>query len=263
MTGHTGGRLPRVRRRWRLGPGYRIAVFLLWPIMTGLTKRDWRGTERLNTDDGGIIVVANHISWFDPLVIAHALWENDRPPRFLAKESVFRVPIIGSIIDSAGQIRVYRETKEAVEAVRDAIAAVQRGECVVVYPEGTITKDPDGWPMAGKTGAARIALATGRPVLPMAQWGATDVMRPYRKELRLLPRKTMHVRIGEPVDLSDFVDMPMTHDTLEDATDRIMDALTAELSQIRQETPPAHRFVPESAHVADGHSGRHDSGEAR
>lgn len=240
-------RYPRVRRRWRLGTGYRIAVFLLWPVMEAFTKRDWQGTERLNTDDGGIIVVANHISWFDPLVISHAMWENDRPPRFLAKESVFRVPVIGSIIESAGQIRVYRETKEAVGAVRDAISAVQRGECVVVYPEGTITKDPSGWPMAGKTGAARIALATKRPVLPMAQWGATDVMRAYRKELRLLPRKTMHVRVGEPVDLSDFEDLPMDHDTLEAATDRIMDALTAELATIRHEDPPDTRFVPEHA----------------
>jgi len=240
----------RVRRRWRLGPGYRIAVFLLWPLMTALTKRDWQGTQRLNTDEGGIIVVANHISWFDPLVIAHALWDNDRPPRFLAKESVFRVPIIGSIIDSAGQIRVYRESKEAVAAVRDAITAVQRGECVVVYPEGTITKDPTGWPMAGKTGAARIALATGRPVLPMAQWGATDVMRAYRKELRLLPRKTMHVRIGPPVDLSEFADQPLDHDVLEAATDKILDALTAELAQIRGEDPPRERFVPE--HVGAG-----------
>jgi len=246
MTGHGMRHVPRVRRRWRLGPGYRIAVFLLWPVMTAFTKRDWRGMERLNTDDGGIIVVANHISWFDPLVISHAMWENDRPPRFLAKESVFRVPVIGSIIESAGQIRVYRETKEAVAAVRDAIAAVQRGECVVVYPEGTITKDPDGWPMAGKTGAARIALATGRPVLPMAQWGATEVMRPYRKELRLLPRKTMHVSVGEPVDLSDFADRPMDHDTLEAATDRILDALTAELAKIRGQQPPAQRFIPES-----------------
>ena len=256
MIGQPGARLPRVRRRWRLGSGYRVAVFLLWPIMTAFTKRDWRGMERLNTDDGGIIVVANHISWFDPLVIAHALWENDRPPRFLAKESVFRVPIVGSIVHSAGQIRVYRETKEAVEAVRDAVTAVREGECVVVYPEGTITKDPQMWPMAGKTGAARIALATGRPVFPMGQWGATDVMRPYRKELRLLPRKTMHVWVGEPVDLSEFANQPMTHDTLEQATERIMDALTAEIAGIRGLKAPATRFVPERGH--DEHADQHE-----
>lgn len=243
--------MPRVRRKWRLGTGYRVAVFLLWPIMTAFTKRDWRGMERLNTDDGGIVIAANHISWFDPLVISHALWENDRPPRFLAKESVFRVPVVGAIIRSAGQIPVYRETKEAVAALRDAIAAVQRGECVVVYPEGTITKDPNHWPMAGKTGAARIGLATGRPVLPMAQWGAMDVMRPYRKELKLLPRKTMHVWVGEPVDLSDLAGEPMTHEILEIASERIMDALTALLAQIRGESPPDHRYVPSRTHESD------------
>ena len=212
--------------------------------MMAFTKRDWQGMENLNTDQGGIVVAANHISWFDPLVISHALWDNDRPPRFLAKESVFRVPVVGSIITSAGQIPVYRETREAVAAVRDAITAVNSGECVVVYPEGTITKDPGLWPMAGKTGAARIALATGRPVIPMAQWGATDVIRPYKKELRLLPRKTMHVRVGKPVDLSDLADRPLDQVTLEIATERILDAMTALLADIRGEQPPAERFRP-------------------
>lgn len=233
-----------MRRKWRLGPGYRIAVFVLWPLMMAFTKRDWQGMENLNDDDGGIIVAVNHNSWFDPLVIAHALWDNDRPPRFLAKESVFRVPIAGSIITSAGQIPVYRETREAVAAVRDAITAVNAGECVVVYPEGTITKEPNLWPMTGKTGAARIALATGRPVIPMAQWGATDVIAPYKKELRLLPRKTMHVRVGAPVDLSDLAGLPLDQTTLEIATNRIMDAITALLADIRDEEPPTERFRP-------------------
>jgi len=218
--------------------------------MMAFTKRDWQGLERLNTDDGGIIVAANHISWFDPLVISHALWDNDRPPRFLAKESVFRVPIVGSIITSAGQIPVYRETREAVAAVRDAITAVNAGECVVVYPEGTITKDPGMWPMAGKTGAARIALATGRPVLPMAQWGATDVIAPYKKELRLLPRKTMHVRVGDPIDFSDLAGRPLDQATLEIATDRILEAMTQLLADIRGEQPPAVRFRPSRKHTS-------------
>lgn len=243
-----------MRRKWRLGPGYRIAVFLLWPLMMAFTKRDWQGLERLNTDDGGIIVAANHISWFDPLVISHALWDNDRPPRFLAKESVFRVPIVGSIITSAGQIPVYRETREAVAAVRDAITAVNAGECVVVYPEGTITRDPGMWPMAGKTGAARIALATGRPVLPMAQWGATDVIAPYKKELRLLPRKTMHVRVGDPIDFSDLAGRPLDQATLEIATDRILDAMTQLLADIRGEQPPAVRFRPSRKHTSESPS---------
>ncbi|MCX6413176.1 MAG: lysophospholipid acyltransferase family protein, partial [Actinobacteria bacterium] len=165
------------------------------------------------------------------------------PPRFLAKESVFRVPIMGPIITSAGQVKVYRETAEAVDAVRDAVSAVERGECIVVYPEGTITRDPGLWPMQGKTGAARIALASGRPLLPLAQWGAQDVMPPYRKQLRLFPRKTMHVRIGAPVDLSDLASRPLDADTLHIATDRLMDAMTGLLADIRDESPPKERMV--------------------
>lgn len=235
-------------------------MFLLWPLMMMFTKRDWQGTENLNTDDGGIIVAANHISWFDPLVISHALWDNDRPPRFLAKESVFRVPIAGTIITSAGQIPVYRETREAVAAVRDAVTAVNAGECVVVYPEGTITKDPNLWPMAGKTGAARIALATGRPVIPMAQWGATEVIRPYKKELRLIPRKTMHVRFGEPVDLSDLAGRPLDQATLEIATTRILDGMTRLLADIRGEQPPAERFRPGRGRAEGAADGAGSSG---
>lgn len=216
-----------------------------------LTKRDWRGAEKLESDGAGIIVVTNHISWFDPLTIALILWNSDRPPRFLAKESVFRVPVMGAVITSAGQIKVYRETANAVDAVRDAIAAVEAGECVVVYPEGTITRDPDLWPMEGKTGAARIALATGRPVFPVAMWGPQEVMRPYRKEFRIFPRKTMRVRVGDPVDLSAFVGRELDADTLHAASDRIMDALTAELAVIRDEPAPAHRFAKEQKTTTD------------
>ena len=229
----------RVRRRWRLGWGYRLAVVILWPLLTILTKRTWVGTENLNTDDGGIIVAANHTSWFDPFVIAHVLWNNDRPPRFLAKEAVFRIPIVGAVITDAGQIPVYRESSEAVAAVRDAITAVEAGECVVVYPEGTITRDPGLWPMVGKTGAARVALVTRRPLIPMAQWGSHEVIRPYRKEFRILPRKVMRVRVGAPVDFSDLYGRPLDSDTLREATSRITAAITGLLAEIRGEDAPA------------------------
>ena len=79
------------------------------------------------------------------------------------------------------------------------------GECVVVYPEGTITRDPDLWPMAGKSGAARIALATGCPVIPIGQWGAQDLLAPYAKKPDLFPRKPVTMKVGDPVDLSDLV----------------------------------------------------------
>jgi len=230
-----------VRRRRRLGWAFRFAVALIWPIMRLFVRWDVRGTENIAGVDGGVIVAPNHTSWFDPPVVAFALWNVDQPPRFLGKESVFRVPVIGRIIAAAGQIPVYRETADASAAIRDALAALERGECVVVYPEGTITRDPDIWPMSAKTGAVRLALQSGRPLVPMAQWGSHLVMRPYRKELKLLPRKTIHVRFGRPVDLADLrqADGP----AVVTGTDRLMDAITALVADARGERPPAQRYV--------------------
>jgi 1-acyl-sn-glycerol-3-phosphate acyltransferase len=122
------------------------------------------------------------------------------------------------------------------------VAAVESGKCVGVYPEGTLTRDPDQWPMVGKTGAARIALATRCPVIPVAQWGPNEVLEPYGKRPHLLPRKTMRLTAGPPVDLSDLYDKPVTGALLREATDRIMAAITAELETIRGEKAPVERF---------------------
>lgn len=236
-------RAPHIRRRQRLGFSYRLAVFVLWPLMRMLVRWDITGADRLTDEPGGIIVAPNHTSWFDPPVVAFAIWQSDRPPRFLGKEAVFRVPVFGAIITRAGQIPVYRESAEAKAAIRDALAALERGQCVVVYPEGTITRDPDLWPMGAKSGAVRLALASGRPLIPMVQWGSHLVMRPYRKELHLFPRKTMVIRFGDPLDLSDLAGLPLDADVLSRASDRLMDAITALEADIRKETPPATRTV--------------------
>jgi len=240
----------RVRRRWRLGFWYRVAVVILWPFMTVFTKHDYRGGEFLQAEPGGIVVAPNHLTWFDPVVIAHALWVNDRPPRFLAKESIFRVPVVGRIVDGAGQIRVYRESRDAARAVRDAVTGVEAGECVVIYPEGTITRDPGLWPMAAKSGAVRVALQSGSPLIPMAQWGSQKVMGPYAKEFKILPRKTMEVRFGPPIDLDDLRDRPITTDVLAIGNARLMAAITHLLEEIRGEAAPTERLVyrrPEQA----------------
>lgn len=234
----------RVRRRWKLGIAYRFCVVVLWPFMRIFTRREWSNTEVLNTTDGGIVVASNHLSWFDPIAVSDVLWANDRPPRFMAKESLFRLKVVGPIITGAGQIPVYRESRDAVAAVKAAIDAVNNGECVVVYPEGTITKDPNLWPMEAKTGAARIALATGRPLIPMAHWGSQNIMYPYTKQFKILPPKKLKVRFGDPVDLSDLAGRPLDTETLTIATTRLMDAITALQAELRGETPPSVRFNP-------------------
>jgi 1-acyl-sn-glycerol-3-phosphate acyltransferase len=216
-------------------------VWILKPLLMVLTKRDWRGAEHFPAS-GGFVVTPNHISHFDPLAFAHFMYDSGRPAFFLGKDSVFRVPVVGAILRGAQQIPVYRNTGRAVDAYRAAVAAVEQGKCVGVYPEATLTRDPGLWPMVGKTGAARIALATRCPVVPVAQWGPQEMLAPYSKRPHLLPRKTMHMLAGPPVDLSDLYDRPQTAEVLREATGRIMAAITTQLEQLRGEPAPATRF---------------------
>jgi 1-acyl-sn-glycerol-3-phosphate acyltransferase len=229
--------------RPRPGFWFGLVVAIVKPFMLIWTNHEFRGRENLPRT-GGVVFVTNHISHFDPFVLGFYIWECRRIPRFLGKASVFKLPIAGRILSSAGQIPVYRDSAEAADAFRAAVAAVEKGECVGVYPEGTITRDPDRWPMTGKTGAARIALMTGCPVIPIANWGAQDVFPAYVNGLRigLLPRKTMQVTAGEPVDLSAFRGRPITSELLHEATEAIMQRVAAELGELRGETPPKELF---------------------
>lgn len=220
---------------------YRFAAAILRPLLMVLTKRDWRDAEHIPAE-GGVIVCPNHISYFDPLAFAHFVHDRGRAIRFLAKEALFRLPVLGRIIGGARQIPVYRSGRDAALAFRDAVAAVRRGECVAIYPEGTVTRDPGLWPMVGKTGAARVALATGAPVIPIAQWGPQEVLAPYAKRLRLFPRKTMRLVAGPPVDLSEFAGREITPELLRAATEKIMTAITKLLAELRAEEPPVVRF---------------------
>ena len=140
-------------------------------------------------------------------------------------------------------------TTHASQAFDAAVKAVQEGKMVVVYPEGTLTRDPDLWPMVGKTGAARIALSAGVPVVPLANWGAHEILYPYAKKPDLVPRKLIHVKVGDPVDLDDLRGQPVTPEVLHQATDRIMADITGLLEDIRGEKAPAERFDPKRAGV--------------
>ena len=227
----------------QLSAAYRVAEVIARPPLMVFTRRRWAGAEHL-PQAGGFVACSNHISHLDPFTLAHFLVDNGCPPRFLAKESVFRIPVLGRIVDGAGQIPVYRETADAGKAFSAAVAAVDRGECVAVYPEATLTRDPGLWPMVGKTGAARIALATGCPVIPIAQWGVQDILAPYGRRPHLLPRRTVEVLAGPPVDLSAFAGGRSDMARLRGATDAILDAITGLLALLRADRPPAQRWDP-------------------
>lgn len=219
-------------------PALRRTIQALNAVFGRLTRRDWRDEHKL-PKSGGLVIVTNHISNVDPLAIGQFVAFAGRWPRFLGKESLFRVPLFGRLITACGQIPVRRGTGQAGLALEQAIAAVRSGRAVIIYPEGTITVDPDLWPMAGKTGAARVALATGCPVIPIGQWGAQEIM--YGKRIhppRFLPRKTLRLIVGDPVLLDDLQGQPITPERLRQAADRMMAAITGLVAGLREEPAP-------------------------
>ncbi len=222
---------------------YRLAIAIVRPLLMLFTKREWSGAENLPTE-GGYVVCPNHYSYLEPLVFGHFLVDHGHSPRYLGKVEVFKTPVVGAIVRNADQIPVYRESGRAADSYRAAVAAVRAGKGVAIYPEGTLTRDPDLWPMRGKTGAARVALETRCPVIPVATWGAHEVLAPYSTRLRLLPRRTMQVRAGAPVRLDDLHGREITTEVLHEATARIMAAITAELEVLRGEKAPVVRFDP-------------------
>ena len=226
-----------------LGRSYRLVVALVRPLLMLLTRREWRGGENLPRS-GGFVACANHISYVDPMTFGHFLLDHGHPPYFLAKESLFTIPVVGRVIRGAGQIPVHRESANAAAALASAATALDEGKCIALYPEGTLTRDPGLWPMMAKSGAARLALETGCPVVPVAQWGPQSMLSPYSARLQLLPRKVIRITAGPPVDLDDLRGRPVDAEVLAEASERIMVAITQLLRPMRPGEPPAQRFDP-------------------
>lgn len=237
-------------RRGKLGFWMRLAEVLVRPPLWLMTKPTWHGQEHIPLT-GPAILVVNHISYADPFVAAQFIFDRPRELRFLGKASLFRIPVGGYILRQIHQIPVHRQTTDAAKALESAIEAIKAGGAVVIYPEGTCTKDPDLWPMQGKTGVARLALLTGAPVIPVAQWGAQRIHDPITHKLRLRPRTPVAVAAGPPVDLSRFAGRSSTSaEVLREVTDAIMLRLRDDVAVLRGEpapTGPLHVPTPKPA----------------
>nr|WP_255430070.1 lysophospholipid acyltransferase family protein [Streptomonospora sp. PA3] len=225
--------------------------------MAAVTKREWQGQENI-PPEGGVIIAANHLSMADPLTISHYLYIGGRRwPTFTAKDAVFRIPVVGAVARSTGQIPVKRGSTDAIKALEEAETALTRdGASVIFYPEGTCTRDPDLWPMAARTGVARLALRTGVPVVPLAHWGEQHLLRYGTAKLRPFPRKRVQMIAGPPVDLSAYRDKPLTSTVLKEATAEIMRAITDLQAGLRGEVPPAEPYdMKKARQAAPGGSG--------
>ena len=229
-------RLHKLRRPGygeKMGPGWRFVWLVLYYPVSGLIKMRYRNIERL-PQEGPIIIVTNHVSHIDPFLISKFVLDAARTPRFLAKESIFDVPVVGWAMHKMGHIPVKRGSTDARQSLAAAVTALENNGVIVLHPEGTVTRDPDGWPMIGKTGAARLAsLAPDVPVVPLAQWGVQAQFDLYKKKVKLIPRPKHVISVGAPIDLSAFRDREPTVKVLHEMTDVIMRRLRDDVAELR------------------------------
>lgn len=239
MAKREGATAPRSEKT----PVFRVLAAILVPLMNILGRYRIEQGEKL-PKTGAVVVAPNHYSEIDPIVIGVAIWMQGRAPRYLAKASLFTVPVLGWFLKRSEQIPVERQGSRGSDPLAAASQLADNDLVVVVYPEGTLTRDPDLWPMRGKTGAVRLALTAGVPLIPVAHWGTQKIMPRYGKGISLFPRKDVRIRFGDPVDLSRFEGRNLDSATLAEATDLLMDAITGLLAELREETPPAERWDP-------------------
>ncbi len=238
------GRAGRPRRRSEKTLGWRIVAGIAIPFLLFLARYRIRNPERLPAE-GAFVLAPNHYSNLDPVTTGYLVWKLGRVPRFLAKASLFKVPVLGAILRGTGQIPVERQgSGHSRRPLAAAADLVEHGLAVIVYPEGTLTREPDLWPMRGKSGAVRMALEHDVPLIPMAHWGVQQILPRYSKKLSFFPRKTVDAIIGEPVDLSRWRGKPLDGPLLAEATDAVMADITRLLEELRGEKAPLERWDP-------------------
>ncbi len=217
-------------------PIYLMTKGILKPWLWAWFRWRIEGAESIPRS-GPAIVAMNHISYMDPFAAAYLVDYRKRRPRFLAKSELFQDKRIGWILRGCGQIEVRRGTATAPMALDRALDALARGEVVVVFPEGTITKDDDLNPMTPKTGAARLALESGAPLIPAAVWGSQNIWpKGYAKNWR--PRQPVLIRVGDPLDVSGD---PRSRDAWAETGEKLMSAISNLLSGLRADLPDRRR----------------------
>jgi len=232
---------------------YRFAAPVAHGFLSLLVRRDWDDFESLPRT-GPAILVFNHLSSFDALVVADYVLYHGRYPYFLAKASLFDVPVLKYFLRAIDQVPVYRGTHQAGDALAEAKNHLAQGKIVVIFMEGTTCRDPKLWPFAAKTGAARLALDTGAPIIPVGQWGVStlcpDNAGPQRAP-EPIPRPWVHFRAGEPVDLSAFGPDASDRAAVRGATTTILDALVRQVELARGKKAPAKRWNPDTQSYVD------------
>lgn len=224
-------------------PVFRVLASLIVPPLELLARYTIIDGQKM-PKTGAFVLAPNHYSEIDPAVIGRVVWKLGRAPRYLAKASLFTVPVLGWLLRKSGQVPVERSgSTRGHDPIAAARAIVREGHLVVIYPEGSLTREPGLWPMRGKTGAVRMALLADIPLIPVAHWGTQKVLPRYGK-ISVFPRKSITVKFGDPVDLSEFAGRAADPKVLNAATAKLMTAITGLLADLRNETAPLEVWDP-------------------
>ena len=193
--------------------------------------------------DGPIIVISNHASYADGVLLALVCRRLGRSVRLLASSGVFRAPLLGGLVTRLGFIPVERQTDRAADALQPAVEALAAGEAVGIFPEGRTTRDPDQWPERAKTGAVRLSLLSGAPIVPVAMVGTHKVLgreHPLRSLVRdVVLRPKVLVDVGEPIDVRSLASSPTPEsEEVRRLADEVMARLIELVSELRGEVAP-------------------------
>ena len=224
-------------------PTYQLARAILRPWLRTWFRWTIEGAEAIPRS-GPAILAFNHIAFLDPFAAALVVDEAGRRPRFLAKSELFNDKRIAWILKGAKQIEVRRGSRDAPMALDHAFAALERGEIIVVFPEGTITDDPDLSPMRGKTGVARLALGSGTPVIPCAVWGTANIWPKGYAKRWWPPKQDILVRVGEPLEVAGDPDSP---EDWQRVSDEVMERIGVLVAGLRPIVPDRRRPVRKKA----------------
>ncbi|HSU03864.1 MAG TPA: lysophospholipid acyltransferase family protein [Nocardioides sp.] len=236
---------------------YAFAAGLLGTVVSAVSRLELTRREVPDAPlpQGPLIVVANHTSFADGILLALVGRRLGRSLRLMATGGVFRSGLVGPLARRLGFIPVLRGTGSAASSLDAAAVALEAGEAVGLFPEGRITRDPHHWPERSKTGAVRLALRTGAPVVPVALVGAQQVVGQSGIVRRLLRntvlRPRVAVAVGSPIDVRRLAGVgdgePLDEATVRRVADEVMAALVAQVADLRGEPAPHPAGVPEDA----------------